>query len=230
MGKSLGGWVSAIAAVAVIGGTTYIHGRMTDRWGGKDVSAELVAAARRLEAGFPEEFAEWRLKETLKMDARLLQKAGAVGHVWRSYKREGSGAVVSAFVVCATPHDASGHTPDRCFPGAGFEVGETEHRSSLPTSKSAAAEVFSGTFRKSGQTIRVFWTYGIRRGWVAPQIARIELADEPSVMKLYAIIDETSLPAGMGDRLGREFLEDLLPVLGEQVASTPSDEKEEKTL
>lgn len=225
MAKSLGGWVSVIVALLLIGGTTFIHGRMTDRWGSKDVSAELLAAAQRLENSFPDAFGDWQLKDTLTMDQRLLRKAGAVGHVWRSYKREGSGALVSAFVVCAAPHDASGHTPDRCFPSAGFEVGETEHRSTVPVSRSSSAEVFSGTFRKSGQTIRIFWTYGISRGWVAPQIARIELADEPAVLKLYALIDETSLPAGMGDRLGREFLAELLPVLEEQRTAKQAGEK-----
>ena len=84
---------------------------------------------------------------------------------------------MSCSIVCATPHDASGHTPDRCYPGAGFEIGETEHRETITLTDGRTAEVFSGTFRKSGQTIRVFWTYGVRGGWVAPQIARIELAD-----------------------------------------------------
>lgn len=222
--KTLSGWVVALIAFAIIGGTTLIHGRMTERWGGRDVSAELASAARRLETQFPDEVAEWRLDQVHSMEERLLKKAGAVGHVWRSYKREGSGAIVSTFVVCATPHDASGHTPDRCFPGAGFEIGETEHRSTIPVSKSTSAEIFSGTFRKSGQTIRVFWTYHVSKGWVAPQIARIELAAEPVVMKLYAIIEESSLPAGMGDRLGREFLHDLLPVLTERLATQSSAE------
>lgn len=220
--KTLSGWIVAVIALAIIGGTTLIHGRMTERWGGRDVSAELASAARRLEDGFPDDLGDWKLNETLTMDERLLKKAGAVGHVWRSYKREGSGAVVSTFVVCATPHDASGHTPDRCFPGAGFEVGETEHRSKVRSSQTSAAEIFSGTFRKAGQVIRVFWTYHVSKGWVAPQIARIELASEPVVIKLYVIVEESSLPAGMGDRLGREFLEELLPVLTERLAVEPS--------
>jgi hypothetical protein len=220
--KTLSGWIVAVVALAIIWGTTLIHGRMTERWGGRDVSAELAAAARRLEDDFPDELGDWKLDQVLTMDGRLLKKAGAVGHVWRSYKREGSGAVVSTFVVCATPHDASGHTPDRCFPGAGFEIGETEHRSTVQASKSFSAELFSGTFRKSGQTIRVFWTYHGSKGWVAPQIARIELASEPVVMKLYVIVEESSLPEGMGDRLGREFLQDLLPVLTKQLVAEPA--------
>jgi Flp pilus assembly pilin Flp len=222
--KTLFGWIVAVVALAIIGGSTLIHGRMTERWGGKDVSAELASAARRLEDGFPDELGDWKLDQVLTMEERLLKKAGAVGHVWRSYKREGSGAVVSTFVVCATPHDASGHTPDRCFPGAGFEIGETEHRSTVQGSQSFSAELFSGTFRKSGQTIRVFWTYHVSKGWVAPQIARIELAAEPVVMKLYVIVEESSLPEGMGDRLGREFLQDLLPVLTERLAPGPAGE------
>jgi hypothetical protein len=46
--------------------------------------------------------------------------------------------------------------------------------------------------------------------WVAPQIARIELADAKAVYKLYVIIDETSLPAGLGVKVCSEFMSVLL--------------------
>jgi hypothetical protein len=117
---------------------------------------------------------------------------------------------VSTFVVCATPHDASGHTPDRCYPGAGFEISETEHRQTLPLADGRTAEVFTGTFRKSGQTVRVFWTYGVDGRWIAPQIARIELANAKAVYKLYVIIDESSLPSGTGTKVCSNFMSVLL--------------------
>ena len=47
--------------------------------------------------------------------------------------------------------------------------------------------------------------------WIAPQIARIELANSPSVFKIYAIIDETAMPRGEGSRTGLQFLSDLIP-------------------
>jgi hypothetical protein len=47
--------------------------------------------------------------------------------------------------------------------------------------------------------------------WIAPQIARIELANNPSVFKIYAIIDETAMPRGEGSRTGLQFLSDLIP-------------------
>ena len=114
------------------------------------------------------------------------------------------------FVVCATPHDASGHTPDRCYPGAGFEIAETEHRQTVPLADGRNAEVFTGTFRKAGQTLRVFWTYGMENTWIAPQIARIELANARAVYKVYVIIDESKLPPGVGANVCAEFLSAIL--------------------
>lgn len=203
------GTVTAVA-VALVVATTYLHGRMTERWTGRNVTAELRQAADLLESRFPEKAGEWRAVEELPAEPQELERAGAVGHVSRTYRHDTAEATVAAFIVCATPHDASGHTPDRCYPGAGFEIGETEHRETITLADGRTAEVFSGTFRKSGQTIRVFWTYGVRGGWVAPQIARIELADASAVYKLYVIVDETDLAAGVGASACVDFLQHML--------------------
>lgn len=216
--------MTAVAAGAFVVATTYLHGRMTDRWSGRNVSGELSKAAALLEAGFPREAGTWQAVEDLEADPRELQRAGAVGYVSRSYRQEAGGPLVAAFVVCATPHEASGHTPDRCYPGAGFEIGETEHRETITLGDGRRAEAFSGTFRKSGQTLRVFWTYGVAGAWVAPQIARIELANSSAVYKLYAIVDETSLSPGEGTRVCADFLQQVLPVFDAAVAAPESAE------
>lgn len=209
---------TAVAAVAIVVGTTFIHGRMTERWTDRNVTGELSRAAALLEGGFPREAGDWRAVEDLKADPQELQRAGAVGYVSRTFRRDEGGPPVAAFVVCATPHKASGHTPDRCYPGAGFEIGETEHRETIVLADGRRAEAFSGTFRKSGQTLRVFWTYGVNGGWVAPQIARIALADAAAVYKLYAIVDETSLQPGEGTRACADFLRQCLPSFDAAVA------------
>jgi hypothetical protein len=209
---------TAMAAVAIVVGTTYLHGRMTERWTGRNVTGEISRAAALLEGGFPRDAGDWRAVEDLQADPQELERAGAVGYVSRTYRNENGGPPVAAFVVCATPHKASGHTPDRCYPGAGFEIGETEHRETIVLTDGRRAEAFSGTFRKSGQTLRVFWTYGVNGSWVAPQIARIELADAAAVYKLYAIVDETSLPPGDGTRACADFLRQCLPPFDAAVA------------
>lgn len=225
--RASSGMMTAIAAALVVIGATYLQGRMTDRWTGRNVAAELQQSAELLERLFPTTCGTWKVTEELESNPEELERAGAVGHISRAYVNTKSKARLSAFVVCATPHDASGHTPDRCYPGAGFEIAETEHRLTVPLADDRTAEVFTGTFRKSGQTLRVFWTYGVDGRWVAPQIARIELAAAPAVYKLYVIIDETPLPPGVGSKVCADFMAVMLEkfdaALQEQKQSGPSD-------
>ena len=203
---------AAAAAILLVGGTTFLHGRLTDRWTPGSVSAELERAASLLESRFPQAFGDWQVGEELDFNQQELERAGAVGHIARAYFNAKSKAKLSVFVVCATPANASGHTPDRCYPGAGFEIAETEHRQAVTLADGRSAEVFTGTFRKAGQTIRVYWTYGVGDRWLSPAgIARIALGDYKAVYKLYAIIEETNLPSGVGARVCADFLAGLLP-------------------
>jgi len=200
-----------VFAVLLVVGATAVQGLWTDRWSGRDEKGQLKQAADLLESRFPNEFGSWEFVEEMASDPKQLERAGAVGHISRLFVNRETKAKVSAFIVCATPHDASGHTPDRCYPGAGFEIAETEHRQSIPLADGRTAETFTGTFRKTGQTLRVFWTYGVDGRWIAPQIARIELAGTSAVYKLYAIIDETRLPGGEATLICSDFLSALLP-------------------
>jgi hypothetical protein len=217
--------VPIIAACLLVVATTVVQGRWTDRWSGRNVGEELRERSAALEKNFPKEFGSWEFVQELESDPKELQRAGAVGHVSRLYRDTETNAKVSAFVVCATPHDASGHTPDRCYPGAGFEIAESEHRESIPLTTGRSAETFTGTFRKTGQTLRVFWTYGGDGRWIAPQIARIELAGRGAIYKLYAIIDETRLGDGQAKSICADFLSALLPeidrLVGVEAAEKP---------
>lgn len=205
-------------------GVTAVQGLWTERWGGRDMAGELARQGQLLEERFPKRFGDWRLAEELESDPDALAASGAVAHIARSYENSVTGAKVSAFVVCATPHAASGHTPDRCYPGAGFEIAETEHRQAIPLTDGRKAETFTGTFRKTGETLRVFWTYGIDNRWIAPQIARIELAGAPAVYKLYAIINETRLTAAQSQTFCADFLSQALPEFDKALLADASRE------
>lgn len=226
MKSSASGMITLAGAALLVVGVTVAQGYLTERWKDKSVSKELDAAATLLEATFPKEFGSWELERELESDPKELERAGAIGHISRLYRNTRTKARVSAFVVCARPHDASGHTPDRCYPGAGFEIGEAEHRQKIPLTDGREAETFTGTFRKTGQTLRIFWTYGIRdkeaieqedvaspRTWIAPQIARIALVGEPAVYKLYAIVDETRLTSAQAMVECEDFIGGLLPAI-----------------
>lgn len=218
------GLATLAAAVLLVAAVTVLQGLWTDRWGNRDVGAALKRDAAILERVFPERFGDWEFEKELESDPKELERAGAVGHIARVFKNVRTKSRVSAFMVCATPHDASGHTPDRCYPGAGFEIGESEHRQAVPLTDGRKAETFTGTFRKQGQTLRVFWTYGVDGAWVAPQIARIELAGTDAVYKLYAIIDETRLKTAQSMQECLDFLASLLPALDQAVAAARAAE------
>ena len=219
------GLVTLAAAVVLVAGVTVLQGMWTDRWGNRDVGAALKRDAAILENVFPEKFGDWEFEKELESNPKELERAGAVGHISRLYRNVRTKGRVSAFVVCATPHDASGHTPDRCYPGAGFEIGESEHRQAVPLADGRRAETFTGTFRKQGQTLRVFWTYGVDGQWVAPQIARIELAGTDAVYKLYAIIDETRIKGAQSMQECVDFLGALLPALDQAVVAARTGEQ-----
>jgi hypothetical protein len=223
------GLLPVLAGVVLVAGVTAVQGLWTDRWTGRNVAADLQQAAEKLESKFPATFGEWQFVQELASDPKQLERAGAVGHISRLFVNKETGAKVSAFIVCATPHDASGHTPDRCYPGAGFEIAEQEHRQSIPLADGRTAETFTGTFRKTGQTLRVFWTYGVDGRWIAPQIARIELAGKSAVYKLYAIIDETRLPGGQASLVCADFLAALLPAFDEAMFGIQAAPEAEKT-
>jgi hypothetical protein len=220
------GILTLAGTVSLVLGVTVAQGFLTERWKDKSVSKDLQEAATLLEERFPKSFGGWEVERELGADPKELERAGAVGYISRLYRNTRTKARVSAFVVCARPHDASGHTPDRCYPGAGFEIGEAEHRQKIPMADGREAETFTGTFRKTGQTLRIFWTYGIRdeaeidkenvtarRNWIAPQIARIALVHEPAVYKLYAIVDETRLTSSQAMVECEDFISQLLPML-----------------
>ena len=205
------GWVTVLLGVGAVVAVTAVQGVLTERWAGKDVAEELRRDAELLEGFFPKEFGSWQMVADTEADPAQLKAAGAVGHISREYKNVDTGARIGVFVVCATPRDASGHTPDRCYPSAGFEIAEQEHREVIPLGDGTTAEAFSGCFKKPGESLRIMWTYGATGKWMAPQIARIELANFPAVYKVYAIVNETGMQRGEGTRVGVQFLADLIP-------------------
>jgi len=221
------------AAAAVVAAATAVQGRWTERWApiSRD---EVIAAARLLEDRFPTEFGEWELERELESDPKELEAAGAVGHISRLYRNNRTKARVSAFVVCALPYDASAHTPDRCYPGAGFTIGETEHRAEVEYGADHKAEALTGTFSKAGQTLRIYWTYGVTDGadegrldWIAPQLPRITLSGEPSVYKMYVIADQTRVGASQSMVECEGFIAQLAPALDAALAGDDTQSRGE---
>ena len=169
---SASGLLTLAGATLLVVGVTVVQGMWTERWKDRSVSKELEQAATLLEKTFPENFGNWNLERELEGDAKELERAGAVGHISRLYRNNRTKARVSAFVVCAQPHDASGHTPDRCYPGAGFEIGEVEHRQTILLSDGRSAETAKLGRRSASSGRTAFATPPASRRKTSPRPAR----------------------------------------------------------
>jgi len=204
-----------LIALLVVCGVTAVQGVWTERWSDRNIAGELAEKSKVLVEKFPARAGPWAVDVNLEADQKALERAGAVSHISKLYENRDTGMKIAVFVVCATPHAASGHTPDRCYPGAGFEIAETEHRETIALNDGREAEVFVGTFRKTGQLLRIYWSYGVDDRWVAPQLARIELAGSASVYKLYVILDQTGMSAAKAGEVCNGFLAELLPAFSQ---------------
>src|SRR5262245_6072295 len=158
--------VPTIAAVVLIGITTYFEGEFTERWRERPPSPEQEVFAQRIK-DIPTAVGQWDSSEA-PMDKRELAAARAVGHFSRRfYNKLDPSKVVSVLLICGHPTDITEHTPEKCYVSAGFEeAGDQERRTvSYVSDAGQSAADFStnkfhrGEAREGPRNLRVFWTF-----------------------------------------------------------------------
>jgi hypothetical protein len=180
--------------VMLIVGLTVIHARMSDRFADSNVSAEQRAELLKL---VPMSFGDWS-GEDKPVDPLVKQKAGSEGiAVSRSYRNSRTGERVDLWLICGHAREISAHTPDVCYPGAGFEARAKENGQFPFTLNGKQTPFLTNTFFKEDVTgrhlVRVFWTWfnsesGEHAGdvvWEAPQGARYHFANSRALFKMY---------------------------------------------
>ena len=97
--------------------------------------------------------------------------AGAVGQILRVYTnpRRDSGAVL---LLCGLPGNISTHTPDACYPGAGYTLGKAEsfvHRYGVPERTAEFQTAVASREGTKPSLLRLYWTWHGSTGWSAPE-------------------------------------------------------------
>jgi hypothetical protein len=206
------------AALSLIIAAGLVHGSWTSRW--RPASA-LVAVAERLKT-LPLSMDAWIAIER-ELPTRQLRMTGAVGYLSRRYHHSTTGLNVSVWLLSGLPGDISTHTPETCYPGAGYTL-EASHIHICKYGASAVpAEFRTAVARKGGvdpSIVRIYWGWRSSRGWSAPEDPRWAFGTESVLSKLYVVreaSDETMDPKG--DPCG-EFLPRLLTELDRVVFSS----------
>ncbi|MCI0682570.1 MAG: EpsI family protein [Gemmataceae bacterium] len=210
------------AAALLIDG--YVHGRWTERWGAS-VDAEL--AAQRLH-DVPMRIGDWQGHAKDPLDDREVEQAGFRSHFIRVYTNRRTGAAVTVLLACGNPGPISVHTPDVCYRGSGFQIMKAQEQCrSTAANGTAAGELWKCQFGKPDSTspvqLRVFWSWNSKGAWLAPTNPRFTFAGAAALYKLY-VIHELIPNDPRSERIGTEFLTELLPQLNDSLFRRDSDD------
>ncbi|MFO0811535.1 MAG: EpsI family protein [Gemmataceae bacterium] len=206
---------TAIAfAVVVLSGV--LSGIWTNRW---STSNGATAAAERL-SHVPASAGDWD-GEDRPVPPKEVQIAQADGILRRDYVHRKTGMRLAVSVVCGRPGPVSLHTPDVCFPGAGFaQVGAATGATVSTTDRPARFRALR--FQKPDAVptnLRVMYGWSNGGDWDAPEDARIAYARSPVLFKLYVVRVVAPDDRADADALTDDLIRSLLPQL--KVALVP---------
>ncbi len=203
--------LTTVAALALIIGSGLVHGAWTNRW---RTSPGLALLAARLES-VPTVLGDWK-GISQPVSSKQMAIAGAVGQVSRVYTNSKNGTSVSVLLLSGLPGNISTHTPDICYPGAGYTLGETQAHAqayAVPQQTAGFQTTIASRSGTSPSRLRLYWAWHGSSGWSAPENARWAFAAEPYLVKLYVVRETGGVAIDPKQDPCTEFLSLLLPEL-----------------
>lgn len=200
------------AAVVIMIVSCLVQGSWSERWG---TFPELQLFAQQLDQ-IPKDVGEWKGEDAEKSSEQILKIAGAEGEFVRVY-HNASGQTVRVSIICARLRDVFYHTPDRCYPAAGFEMmGEPQEK--VVEIGNSTAEFFTTTFLKSEPTgthsERGYWSWSGDGNWIAPKNPKLKFAGQKALYKMYVF---AAVPSGAKkpgeDDYSVDFIRAFIPAL-----------------
>lgn len=208
---------NSVALILLIG-AGLVHGAWTNRW---NPSPAIAALGTRIDS-IPMAFGGWK-GVSFEIPSREIRMAGATSYLARRYTNAELGASISVLIVSGLPGDVSSHTPDVCYPGAGFTL-----NSPKPVEVQYGPERRKGSFRTALATrggtnpsaLQLFWAWNSSRGWSAPDDPRWSFVSVPALSKLYVVRESSSAAPPEGDP-AVQFLEAFLTQVDRFVFDPP---------
>jgi hypothetical protein len=220
-------YLPIVLGVLVIVGLTIPQIVMSDRFASSNVSATQRA---ELLKKVPKKIGDWH-GEDLKIDETVRNVAGAVGAVSREYRNIRTNEKVNLWLIVGHARQISSHTPNTCYPGAGFEQRAPDN-SLYPMEFPGVpkATFWTNTFFKEDYTgrrlVRVFWTwYNPQSGendsnvvWEAPENSRRQFGNTRALYKMYFSSEMRDLSEMPEQSACRGFAREFMPIVNEVLA------------
>ncbi|QDT01415.1 exosortase-associated EpsI family protein [Adhaeretor mobilis] len=208
-------FIPLLVAVVSLVGLTVVEGYFSDRLNTSSVTA--AEFAKRFEQ-VPKNVAGWESVDK-KVTDEVRDTAGAVGHVSRKYVDPNSGREVDLWLIVGHSRDIVRHTPDICFPSAGFTPTGTKTKHQIAPKQGEPGMFYTAKFHKEDAMgryqVRVFWAWnGNKEGqdkWDAPDDPRYYYGNNTALYKLYFTTSVTADEEEINDSSAVEFAKLMLP-------------------
>lgn len=177
---------ASLAAFALLIGSGFVHGRLTDRWGTSSALGQAIARLDRV----PRSIGDWEGRDVAAMDRRQIELAQIRGYLARKYRNVRDGREVTVLLVCGRPGPIAVHTPDVCYAGAGYEAGSPPVPDAVATGDQRAGFLkarFSKVDALVPEVLDIFWAWNARGVWETPANPRIGFARYQALFKVYII-------------------------------------------
>jgi hypothetical protein len=202
---------SLVAVLLLVGGRA-----IEDRWKDESgsVSVRLDGIAHKLEG--------WDGHDH-DLEGQQASWAQLSGYINREYVHAATGRRVAVLLVWGRPDPVSQHTPDQCYPSAGFKPANEMVREAIDAEPPrAAAEFFVRDYAKPGpdpRRLRIYWAWNADGHWQAPDDPHDALARHRQyytygggvLFKLYVIREVTGEDDARDAETSKEFLRLILP-------------------
>lgn len=201
--------------VALLAGMGVAHGLLTDRWAAPEAHLPLDR--------LPFTVGDWNGTPIDSAEALPTAEPGAV--LLRRYVNGVNGAAVTLFLTAgATGPIAASHSPDSCYPGAGFAC--PDPIVNLPVAGADGSKVgdfrvanYSKTERASPVYLRVFWGWTDKGVWQAPVDPRMAFVGTRRLYKMYVIRDLLREGEPLEEDPAVSFIQALAPELKKTLLS-----------
>ncbi len=221
----MGNWIRIAAAVALVLGAGLVHGEWTNRW---RLADDLVETARRLES-LPMTLGDWTGTPG-RLSENELRVAGATGSLLRRYRNVETGAEATVMILSGPPGNIVNHTPDVCYPGQGYSLGEPQLFRMSGEGAAGGAEFLTAIANRSGSepsVLRIFWSWNDTKGWRTPNAPFWTFAAAPVLCKLYVVREIGEAVVAPEDDPIQDLLAELIPAADRAVFAGDGSAKAE---
>jgi hypothetical protein len=213
-----------ILAIMTAGSLIAIPGFVQGIWSGRwNRSQELETAVASLER-VPLHIGEWK-GHSVQLDRDQIEGADLAGYLCVRYENQRDGRIVTVILMCGRSGPVSVHTPDICWPGAGYDLVARPSRWNPGIDYAAQpAEFWTARFQKNEAAApffrRVYWAWSAGGAWQAPDKPRLAYARHSALYKLYLIQEVSGTDEQVPDEECDDFIQLLLPELEQALFAT----------